>query len=363
MSSLDSTAAPTGAPTSAPAPTSSAFVPTAPTPARRRGHARRAAAAPAELAEPQPFPQWARVPDAGDGAAAFFAGAGLARFDAVLRGAAAGAEPPFAGVLRQRLALSAAAACAGFARLREDAGALRDAEHLAAAEGGATSPAGRLHRLFRLCAARPAGLDAQTLARAGALLGPLFDADAAAAALRESVAAAPDPLAAAARASAAAPALCAAGGGVEAEIFALFVADLALAARLGWARPVPLLAVAVAQASPRRGPIARRPRPADADWPEAVARAYGLAAAQAHARAADLARRADRLLRVAPGLRARGAGRVVEMLLADDGATPLAAARASGMSDRAARRLFDRLVALGAARELTGRAAFRIYGL
>ncbi|RTL90162.1 MAG: DUF1403 family protein [Hyphomicrobiales bacterium] len=364
MSCLDSTAAPTGAPTSAPAPAPTPAQTS--TPARRRGHARRAAAAPAELAEPQPFPQWARVPDAGDGATAFFAGAGLARFDAVLHGGAAGAEPPFAGVLRQRLALSAAAACAGFARLREDAGALRDAEHLATAEGGATSPAGRLHRLFRLCAARPAGLDAQTLARAGALLGPLFDADAAdaaAAALRESVAAAPDPLAAAARASAAAPALCAAGGGVEAEIFALFVADLALAARLGWARPVPLLAVAVAQASPRRGPIARRPRPADADWPEAVARAYGLAAAQAHARAADLARRADRLLRVAPGLRARGAGRVVEMLLADDGATPLAAARASGMSDRAARRLFDRLVALGAARELTGRAAFRIYGL
>jgi len=70
-----------------------------------------------------------------------------------------------------------------------------------------------------------------------------------------------------------------------------------------------------------------------------------------------------RLATVAPKLRARGAARVVDMLLDDDGVIPSAPAARAKMSDRAARRLFDRLVLLGAARELTGRDSFRIYGL
>ncbi len=48
-------------------------------------------------------------------------------------------------------------------------------------------------------------------------------------------------------------------------------------------------------------------------------------------------------------------------LLDDDALSP--AARLGGMSDRGMRRLCDRLVALGAARELTGRPTFRLYGL
>jgi hypothetical protein len=64
-----------------------------------------------------------------------------------------------------------------------------------------------------------------------------------------------------------------------------------------------------------------------------------------------------------PLLRAKGAGRVIDMLLADDAVTPAAAASRAGLSDRAARRLFDWLVALGAVRELSGRDVFRIYGL
>ncbi|KAF2991470.1 DUF1403 family protein (plasmid) [Methylocystis sp. MJC1] len=335
----------------------------------------RRAAAPAAVKhrQIQPLPRWARPQKTERDAAAFVAGAGLAFFDQILRGGACGAdvssaaqdpaEPVYAGCLRQRLALRAAESCATLCRLREDAGALRDAEHLAG--GSETSPAGRIHRLFRLLAGRPARFEAATLAAALSLLGlsASLDVGSGAKALQSCVADAPDPLAVAARASAVAMKLCAAGSALDAEIFALWIADLALANRLDWSRPVPLLAVAILHPSLRRGLNGKRPRPSDEDWLDAVAVAYGLAVAEAHALAADLARRTEKLTTVAPSLRARGAGRVVDMVLADDGVTPAAAAARVGMSDRAARRLFDRLVALGAVRELTGRETFRIYGL
>ena len=53
---------------------------------------------------------------------------------------------------------------------------------------------------------------------------------------------------------------------------------------------------------------------------------------------------------VVPKLRAKGADRAVEMFLSRDGVAP--AALAALMSDRAARRLCDRLVELGAVIEL-----------
>lgn len=96
-------------------------------------------------------------------------------------------------------------------------------------------------------------------------------------------------------------------------------------------------------------------------------RAKILLAAQARAalrvidQSADIERRADRLIAVAPGLRARGADVVVDRLLSDDAS--VASAKIAGMSDRSLRRLFERLVELGAVRELSGRATFRIYGI
>jgi predicted ArsR family transcriptional regulator len=88
-----------------------------------------------------------------------------------------------------------------------------------------------------------------------------------------------------------------------------------------------------------------------------------LAAASALDLAADLFRRSDALLAIAPKLRAKPAQRIVELLLAEDCVSPAEAARQAPMTDRAARRLFDRLLAVGAVRELTGRPAFRLFGL
>jgi hypothetical protein len=147
------------------------------------------------------------------------------------------------------------------------------------------------------------------------------------------------------------------GKGNAGELFALWVADAALAAKLGWARAVPLLSAELLQ---RRG-AARRPRPGEPDWSPAAA----LAAANAAVRAVDLAhevaRRAAKLEAVAPQVRTKQAGQVVDVLLRQDAVT--AAQVREILSDRAARRLLDRLKELGGVRELSGRPVFRIYGL
>nr|WP_245433827.1 DUF1403 family protein [Methylocystis hirsuta] len=131
----------------------------------------------------------------GAGDAQFFAGAALALLDHILHSgpdvSSAGkssAEPPFAGALRQRLALRAATACARIARLREDEPALRDAEHLASFDAALT-PGGRLHRLWRLFATRPARLDAPFMRAAADCLEvpPHIDCEALAVLVRESL--------------------------------------------------------------------------------------------------------------------------------------------------------------------------------
>jgi Protein of unknown function (DUF1403)/HTH DNA binding domain len=103
--------------------------------------------------------------------------------------------------------------------------------------------------------------------------------------------------------------------------------------------------------------------PGDPVWPNAAAAAIALAVASALDLAADLSRRSKTLIAVAPKLRSKPAGKIVDLLLSEDCVSPAEAAHQAPMTDRAARRLFDRLVALGAARELTGRPTFRLYGL
>ena len=150
---------------------------------------------------------------------------------------------------------------------------------------------------------------------------------------------------------------------IDAEIFALWLADVALAQKLGWQAPVPLLATVIAHPALRRDPNGRRPRPGDRDWSNALASAYALAAGEAIDLAGALSRQTQKLLDAAPKLRAKGAARVIDMLLADDCGRAGARGENGKLSDRGARRLFDRLTELGAVRELSGRSSFRLYGL
>lgn len=85
--------------------------------------------------------------------------------------------------------------------------------------------------------------------------------------------------------------------------------------------------------------------------------------------ARDLAQRGAALRAVAPKLRAKGSDAAVGVFLTEDAVTPSAMlspmikGTAIPMTDRAARRLCDRLVELGVAQELSGRSTFRLYGI
>jgi hypothetical protein len=293
---------------------------------------------------PAPVPAWARASGRADGDPLFFAGAGLALLDAVLR-----RDPPAAGALRQRLALISAAA-AKILRLNTHEGALRDLRFAV----GDAGPAARLLQLWRDLPARPPSLDPSRLAAAAGLLDLAVDPNGLASRLKACVGEG-DPVSAAAKAAAFAFSAFPDAPTDDAEILALWTFDLALAIRLRWARPLPLIATTVLDPTLRSPGARRRPRPDDPAWPKAAAAALDLAA--------DLARRSEILLAVAPKLRAKPAQRIVDLLLAEDCISPAEAARHAPMTDRAARRLFDRLVALGAAREFSGRPTFRLYGL
>ncbi len=133
---------------------------------------------------------------------------------------------------------------------------------------------------------------------------------------------------------------------------AFVLADAALAQALGWTHVLPFLALGLKRADLRK---------AGADLQLACHRAVVSAATEATLAAADLTRRAERLRAVAPKLRAKGADEAVSLFLNRDAVAPTALT--SLRSDRAARRFCDRLVELGAVRELTGRDTFRLYGL
>ena len=261
---------------------------------------------------------------------AFLSGAALSRLHVVL----GRAEVPQA-LLRDRLALRAAEACMAFSGRSERAGELRDAVHLLR-PGDLPGPAGDTYLTWRRAVERPVSVAA--LGRALATVEPVqiatwLDAGQgapvrrAAMVLEAVLTAAP-----------------------RADVAALNLSDAALAQALGWDHLVPLLAAGLKRADLRKH---------GDDLRLACHRALISSAVEAVRLSADLARRAAHLKAVAPKLRAKGAGAAVEMFLTCDAVAPLALP----LPDRAARRLCDRLVDLGAVRELTGRDTFRLYGV
>ena len=261
---------------------------------------------------------------------AFLSGAALAHLHLVL-----GRQEVPHSLLRDRLALRAAEACVGFSGRPERAPELRDAIHVLR-PGDLPGPAGETYLSWRRAAERPVSVKA--LGRAL----PAFE---------------PGQIATWLDAGEGAPVKRAAlvldavlTEAPRAEVPALILADAALAQALGWDHVVPLLAAGL-----KRTDLRKR----GDDLRLACHRALISSTREAVRLAADLARRTAHLKAVAPKLRAKGAGDAVDMFLTRDAVAP----GALPLPDRAARRLCDRLVDLGAVRELTGRDTFRLYGV
>ena len=269
---------------------------------------------------------------------AFLSGAALATLHVVI-----GRQDVPQALLRERLALRAAEACVVFSGRVERAGALRDAVHLLR-PGDQPGPAAATFLQWRKAVARPISVGALHKAM------PKLTAEQIATWLDTGEG---GPVA---KAATVLETVLAEFPGEDAV--ALILADAALAQACGWDHAVPLLAAGLTR---------RDLRKTGDDFLLACHRSIVSQAEEAVRVAHDLARRAARLNAVAPKLRAKGAGAAVDLFLTRDALSPSVALAGPtpgvGMSDRAARRLCDRLVELGAVRELTGRDTFRLYGV
>lgn len=309
----------------------------------------------ASSSAPPTVPAWALATyTLSDTDAAFQAGAALGALDVLAR-----TRTSWADAWRQRLALRCAAASMRLAGRSEDEAALRDAWYLRPA-GADPGPAGAIFGAWRQLALQPPVATADRLAKIVELLGLHWDGAALAAlcvevnTLAESQR--PAPFAAAAIATYVVTVR------PDCELLAWWLADLVLAQSLRWPRPLPLLTAQVFAQAFRAGVGGgRRIRPGEKSFERAVCLALVTAAADSCRLAAELSRRAEKLLSVAPKLRAKGASEVIQKLLDEDAVS--GSLTTKNLSRFAARRLFNRLQQLDAVRELSGRSTFRLFGL
>jgi len=312
-----------------------------------------------QLASPAPLPvprvpAWAtpraRVDDPVE--AAFTAGSALNALDNLVQ-----AEPEWGGAWRHRLALKAASASMKLIGRSEEEAALRDA-WLLRQPGDEAGPAGNVLAAWRRLAGRSLPPSVEELRTVAALVGiswsdgfgELIDV-----ARDEVRGGAPAPVVAARTAAAVMR------EDPKAEVLAWWLGDCALSWRMGWTHAVPILGTQVYAPLLRSGFEGRRARPGSGVFEQAVFIAASLGAAEACRLATNMAAQAERLRTAAPKLRSKAAGDVIDRLLGDDAVSGTLTTK--NLSRWASRRLFDRLVELGAVRELSGRSAFRIFGL